>query len=163
MIPFAAESHTLGPCLLRPPAEADLRPLAEALAAMDPWRTLGFSADALHRYLGREDAALHRFIIERDGAVGGLLAVRLPWLRGPYIELLAVLPSAQGGGVGRSIMDWTRAQAALAGANLWACVSAFNEPARRFYAASGFVEVGQLDDLVAPGEAEILLRLRVKP
>lgn len=141
--------------MIRPLADAEIPALAEALAQLDPWRRLGFSAAGLAAYLGRADAALIRVVAERDGVPAALLALRKPWLRGPYIELLAVLPAAQGAGLGRTLVEWAAAQG---GGNLWACVSDFNAPARAFYARQGFTEVAPLPDLVAAGEGEILLR-----
>lgn len=143
---------------LRPLVSAHIAALAPALAAMDPWRRLGFTAVGLAAYLGREDAALTRVVLEQDGRAAAVLALRRPWLRGPYIELLAVLPDAQGGGHGRRLVEWAAAQG---GGNLWACVSAFNHAARAFYARAGFVEVAPLPDLVAEGADEILLRRRL--
>ena len=142
----------------RPLAAADIVTLAPALAVMDPWRRLGFTAVGLAAYLGREDAALTRMVIELDGRPAAALALRRPWLRGPYVELLAVLPAAQGRGLGRALVEWAAAQG---GGNLWACVSAFNGAARAFYARAGFVEVAPLADLVAEGADEILLRRRL--
>lgn len=141
--------------MIRPLTAAEIPALAEALAQLDPWRRLGFSAAGLAAYLAREDAALTRVVAERDGAPAALLALRKPWLRGPYIELLAVLPAAQGAGLGHALVQWAAAQG---GGNLWACVSDFNTPARAFYARQGFVEVAPLPDLVAEGMDEILLR-----
>lgn len=140
---------------LRPMFAGDIEVLAPALAALDPWRTLGFSAAGLAGYLGRDDGALTRMVAERDGAAVAVVVLRRPWLRGPYIELLAVLPTAQGGGLGRQLVEWAAAQG---GGNLWACVSAFNAAARAFYARSGFAEVAELPDLVVAGQQEILLR-----
>ena len=147
---------------LRPLADAEAAPLAEALAGLEPWRTLGFTAAGLAAYLGREDPALRRFAIERDGGLAGLLAIRSPWLRGPSIELLALLPEAQGGGLGGRAVAWAAAQAAPTSASLWACVSAFNAPARAFYARQGFVEAAILPDLVTAGFDEILVRKRLR-
>lgn len=141
----------------RPLASDDIATFASALAGMEPWRSLGFTAVGLAAYLGREDPALSRMVLERDGRPAGLIALRRPWLRGPYVELLAVLPQAQGGGCGRALVEWAVAQG---GGNLWACVSAFNAPARAFYARAGFDEVATLPDLVAAGADEILLRRR---
>lgn len=138
----------------------DVPVLAAALATMDPWRRLGYSAAALERYLLRDDPALTRMVLEREGNAVAVLALRRPWLRGPYVELLAVLPQARGGGLGRVLLDWAAAQAGD-GANLWACVSDFNTSARAFYARQGFVEVAPLPDLVAEGAGEILLRKRI--
>lgn len=144
----------------RPLTAEHIATLAPALAAMDPWRTLGYTAAGLAAYLGREDAALTRVVLERGGAPAAVLALRRPWLRGPYVELLAVLPAARGAGLGHGLVEWAAAQA---GGNLWACVSAFNQPARAFYARAGFTEIAALADLVADGHDEILLRRRLGP
>lgn len=144
----------------KPLTAAHIAVIGPALAAMDPWRQLGFSAMGLAAYLGREDTALTRVVVERAGVPVAVLALRQPWLRGPYIELLAVLPGAQGEGLGRDLLEWA---AARADGNLWACVSAFNQRARAFYAHAGFAEVAPLTDLVADGHDEILLRRRLIP
>ena len=160
--PFARDRHALDHGRLRLLEPADRQPLAEALAVLDPWASLGYGPTALESYLGRDDPALIRFVIERgDDDRAGILAVRYPWLRGPYIEMLAVFPAHQGLGLGRTVMAWTMAQAAMVAPNLWVCVSAFNSAARAFYAAQGFIEVAPLDGLVAPGESELLLRRRL--
>lgn len=142
----------------RPLIPSDITVLAPALAAMDPWRRLGFTASGLAAYLGREDPALTRMVMVQDGVAVAVLALRNPWLRGPSIELLAVLPAGQGGGFGRTLVEWAAVQG---GGNLWACVSAFNLSARAFYTHAGFVEVAPLPDLVAEGSDEILLRRRL--
>lgn len=140
--------------------EDEIDALAARLGGMDPWARLGYGAGALANYLRRDDPALRRLVLERDGRPAGMMALRAPWLRGPYIELLAVMPDHQGGGLGRAMVEWAAAQAAGA-PNLWACVSAFNTSARAFYASAGFEEVAPLPDLVAPGQDEILLRRRL--
>jgi len=162
MTPFEPAEYALAGFCLRPLVSADAAPLAAALATLDPWATLGFKASALATYLDRDDPALARYIAERDGIPSGLLVVRHPWLRGPTIELLAVLPAAQGGGIGGAMVEWTARRAAEVSANLWACVSAFNAPARAFYARHGFIETATLVDLVAPGFDEILVRKRLR-
>ena len=72
---------------------------------------------------------------------------------------LALLPAAQGQGLGSAVLRRCQAEA---GANLWATVAAFHEPARRFYQRGGFQEVGELEGLIADSESEILLRWRVR-
>lgn len=152
---------TLAGCQLRTMEAGDFEPLGTALAAIDPWSRLEYGAGLLARYLGREDPALGRWVIERDGIPAGLLALRSPWLRGPYVELFAVLPGHQGMGIGSTVMDWVARQAAEIGHSLWACVSEFNDAARAFYARHGFEEIVPLDGLVQTGSAEILLRKRL--
>ncbi|MBK8208600.1 MAG: GNAT family N-acetyltransferase [Rhodospirillales bacterium] len=161
--PFAAIAHPL-------PSNGTLLPLvdtsdAAAIAALlvveDPWRTLGYQEETVSRYLMRPDPALHRFRLMREGVLVGVLGIRYPWLRGPYIELIGVTPEARGFGLGGAVVTWIEEEARGEAANLWACVSESNADARRFYARRGFIEVAPIDDLVARGHAEILLRKRL--
>ncbi len=141
---------------LTPAQAAQIGP---ALALMDPWKRLGFGADSLTEYLNRPDPSLARFAILHQGELVGALATRTPWLRGPYLELLAILPQAQGQGIGKQALAWAFAKAKAKGAlNFWACVSAFNHSARGFYSHMGFIEATELTNLVVAGEHEILLR-----
>jgi ribosomal protein S18 acetylase RimI-like enzyme len=158
--PFAPEVHELGICRLVPMDEAAAAWLGERLAAMDPWRRLGYAPDRLQGYLAADSPALARYRLEVDGALAGAMTVSWPWLHGPYLELLAVLPQAQGRGLGSALLQWLATQAAQS-RNLWVVVSAFNAGARRFYARHGFVEVGAVPGLVRDGLDEILLRKRL--
>ena len=134
--------------------------LAVAMANMDPWQRLHIRSAALHAYLDREDTGLQKLALMQDGHLAGAIALRSPWLRGPYLELMLVLPAWQNQGLGRQALEWAISQAQEVGsANFWACVSAFNADARRFYAKMGFREQTELDDLVVAGESEILLRM----
>jgi GNAT superfamily N-acetyltransferase len=158
--PFAPAVHELGACRLAPMDAAAAAVLGERLAAMDPWLRLGYPVERLERYLATDSPALARYRIEVDGELAGALTVRWPWLHGPYLELLALLPQAQGRGLGGALLQWLATQAAPS-RNLWVVVSAFNAGARRFYARHGFVEVGAVPGLVRDGFDEILLRRRL--
>lgn len=129
--------------------------IAAACVTFDPYRRLGYRAETLSDYLTRPDPALHRYAIETDAGLLGVIALRRPWLRGPLIEMLALLPEAQGQGYGAAILDRCKSESPK---NLWATVSAFHQPARRFYAKAGFTELCALSDIVQRGEDEILLR-----
>lgn len=131
--------------------------VAAACIRFDPYLTLGYRAETLAAYLTRPDPALTRQAILQDGKLAGVLTMRKPWLRGPMIEMLALLPDAQGKGLGSQILERCKAEA---GKNLWTTVSAFHEPARRFYAKAGFEEIAALPGIVAEDQDEILLRWR---
>jgi GNAT superfamily N-acetyltransferase len=157
--PFAADAYRLPCCTLARVSDAEqARAVANILVELDPWRTLGYAADGLARYLMRDDPGLHRYRTVGDAGTQGVVCVRYPWLRGPYIEVIGFAPRAQGKGLGAGIIAWIEGEVRVEAANLWALVSSFNEPARRFYARRGFVEIAPLDDLVVPGFAEVLLR-----
>jgi len=159
---FSGRLYEIDGCRLKSPIEPEAASLlSERLASLDPWRTLGYSAASLGRYLQRPDPGLHRFVVEGDGAVAGVLCVRFPWLRGASIELVGLLPEQAGRGRGRALLDFASKETRKEAANLWATVSAFNQSARAFYAHHGFAEVVVLPDLVKPGVDELLLRKRL--
>ena len=160
--PFEARHYPLARCALALLEDAsEARELAEMLARLEPWRTLGYTADGLAGYLDRQDPALRRFRIVAGAATVGVVCIRHPWLRGPYIELIGFGPAGQGQGLGGDVIAWMEARVRCEAANLWALVSSFNHAARQFYARHGFVEVAPLPDLVASGSTEILLRKRL--
>ncbi|MFO1112467.1 MAG: GNAT family N-acetyltransferase [Rhodospirillales bacterium] len=162
-LPFTASPHLLpGGDLLTPLVEAaDAAAIAAMLVVLEPWRALGYRPDTLTRYLLRADPALHRFRILHGDGPAGVLCVRYPWLRGPYIELIGLWPEVRGKGLGGVVLDWIEVQARGEGSNLWACVSESNTAGRRFYERRGFIQVAPIDDLVTHGHAEILVRKRI--
>lgn len=145
--------------MIRPLQSGEAPILAAAMAHMDPWRRLGFSDEGLAGYLGRDDAAVARMVYEVEGRPMGLLCLRSPWLRGPYVEVLAVVPDGQGQGIGSALLAWAAGQD---GGNLWVCVSAFNTRARDFYVRNGFAALAELSDLIRLGEDEVLMRKRLR-
>ncbi len=106
--PFAGDCFDLPSSrLIRlQPQHADA--IAEQLAAMDPWLTLGYSRPVLHAYLLRDDPALHRYALECSGDLAGLLCVRHPWLFGPHFRNCSqYFPSIRGTELdGTSLTGW---------------------------------------------------------
>jgi GNAT superfamily N-acetyltransferase len=126
---------------------------------MEPWSVMAYPAEKLARFLETPDGAASRYCVSAANRDAGVVSVRPRWLKGPYLELLALLPPAQNRGIGSRIMAWFEETALADGArNLWVCASSFNEPALRFYARHGFKPVATLPNLVMDGYEEILLR-----
>lgn len=141
---------------------ADLETLAAAMAGMSPWSHYPMSAAALRRYLTAQEPGAPRYGLRVGGVLAGAVGVRLAWLRGPYLQMLAVTPDFQAQGLGRLVLGWMEREARLAGErNLWVCASDFNAAALHFYEAHGFHRVASLDGLVVEHVAEILLRKRL--
>lgn len=159
--PFAADAYELDGARLQRITEPSAAAAVAALfAAIPPWRTIGYSVLQLQGFFSRPDPALNRFCVRSPGGIlQGAIAVRYPWLRGPYLEILGLSPAAQGQGLGRRLIGWMAAEAGPMNQNLWALVSAFNSEARQFYRRLGFVEIATFPDFVVPGSDEILLRL----
>ena len=157
--PFAEPQYPLPRGHLRLLREEDSPFIAAQLAAMDPWRALNYRAADLARYLRAVDPALRRYAVQSaTGNLAGVICVRYPWLRGPYLELLGLTADQQGLGLGGELMEWFTQQARLGARNAWVVVSAFNRRVHTFYLRQGFTEVGVIEGLVNPGYQEILLR-----
>lgn len=161
--PFTAFLIHLPRCtLLRAVSEAEASQIGGQLAGLDPWRTLGFSPAALAGYLLRDDPALHRYAVHVADSLAGVVCIRHPWLRGPYVELLGLTSGFQGQGLGCELLDWVESEARPVANNVWVAASSFNERALAVYRRAGFEPVGVLEGLVVEGWDEVLLRKRLR-
>jgi ribosomal protein S18 acetylase RimI-like enzyme len=136
----------------------DAKVVAGKLATIDPWLALGYSAIHLENYLSTIDPSLHCYTIMVDNVIVGVVAVRYPWLRGAYLELIGLFPDAQRRGLGTAILDWLEQETTPWAANLWVLVSSFNDSAKRFYLRQGFRVIGDIEALVSLKSTELLLR-----
>lgn len=163
---FAADHYRLigAGRALRTTRADDVPALAAACAAIDPWRSYGATRDELARFFdpAADDGARRLTLVDGMDRAIGLVILRWPWLMGPYVAFLAVLPGHQRAGQGSAILDAVEAEArALGQRNVWLCVTGFNVAAQAFYRARGYHRVSQLDDLIADGIPELLMRKRL--
>ncbi len=125
---------------------------------------MNYPADRLSEFLATQDGGVTRCLIEVGGEKAGVISVRYPWLKGPYLELLALLPPFQQRGIGGMLLQRFESEAVSREArNLFVCASSFNEKALRFYRRHGFQDAAVLPGLVAEGYDEILLRKFLQP
>jgi ribosomal protein S18 acetylase RimI-like enzyme len=136
--------------------------LGASFAAMEPWLGYRITPHGLAAFLGVTEPGCARFAIEMDGELAGAVVVREPWLLGPYLQFLGLLPGRQGGGLGKAVLDWMAAEAPPGARNLWLCVTGSNARARAFYEREGFEHAARLADLVADGTDELLMRRRLR-
>lgn len=164
---FAALRYELplpgaAPLVLAPLSASDAHRLGEEFAAINPWAAYGYPAASLGDFLAASEADAPRFALIVDEAIVGAAVIRCAWLRGPYLQFLAILPEAQRLGLGAAFVAWMEREARDANErNLWVAASQINAGAIRFYERHGFTEVAMLDDLVADGRNEILFRKRL--
>ncbi len=170
--------------LVRAARPADAAPLA-ALARATWLETFGddYEPRDLHAYfdehytagamaIALSDPAVDVQIAERDEAAIGyvwICPLSLPAADAPAgaVELkrLYVRAAAQGGGLGRRLLDWAIAAARRGGAPaLYLNVWAENRRARAIYGKRGFVTVGRFDFRVgARIDDELIMRLDLAP
>ena len=141
------------------PGEAAI--LGAAFAAIDPWAAYGSTPARLGNFFGQQEADCCRRGIRRDGHLIGAVVVRSPWLHGPYLQFLGLMPGRQGRGAGAAVLAWMEREAGPGTRNLWLCVSAINTRARAFYERHGYSHAATLDGLAADGMDELLMRKRL--
>ncbi len=159
---FGEVSYDLGICQLRKPTADEAEYLGEEFTKIEPWKTLRSTANGLKDGFLYQDTSTNTYaVIVNDEAIG-VISVRYPWLLGPYLGFLGLIPSAQGKGLGKVLMAWLEENAKThASGNIFICVSEFNHDAQEFYKSCGFSKVADLDGLIVDEHAELLLRKRL--
>jgi diamine N-acetyltransferase len=160
--PFAEKWYGLASCNLQLMDDQSARVISSILAFQDPWLRLGYTEDGLFRFLTRTDPSLNRHAVVVSEKAAGVICIRYPWLRGPYLEMLAVFPAHQGMHLGKALIAWMSDECCGVSNNIWTTVSSFNAPALSFYKNNGFNEIAELPDLVAGGFSEFLLQKKCR-
>jgi GNAT superfamily N-acetyltransferase len=140
--------------------QADLataRRQAPWIAAIEPWLSLGYSAGALSRWLGKS-ARAKQVLVTGDPVVG-VIVVQPDVLLGNFIALLAVRPERAGQGLGRALIDHVAALTWKKRRWLYVSSGLENKPAGVFYRRVGFEKIAKIPDLVRQGRVEILWRM----
>jgi ribosomal protein S18 acetylase RimI-like enzyme len=133
---------------------------ADWIVAMEPWRSLGYRATPLARYLRKMARARGVLVADVAGEIAGVLVFQPDFLLGHFIALLAVRPQAAGTGVGRALV--ARVERDTFESRRWLYVScdSGNRGAASFYRKLGFVRVARLPGLIRDDRCEILWRKR---
>jgi ribosomal protein S18 acetylase RimI-like enzyme len=142
--------------------DRDAIELGGTFAKLEPWRSYGSTAAGMAEFLSTREAGAQRFGICCDKRLAGAMCLRPNWLRGPYLQFLALLPEAQKQGIGACVLHWLEAEAAAAGGrHVWIMVADSNSGALRFYEHHGYEVSAAVPDVVKDGMTELLLRKRV--
>ena len=150
---------------VRPARTDDIPSLVRMMVGETPWRELEYDAERCESLLSAYLSEVQVAVAPDDQPVG-FLRWNPQWFLGqPYLHLLAVAPQQRRRRVGTALIGWLEHKVfeERRYANLFLCVSAFNEPARTFYRRIGYTEVGPLTDYVRAGLDEVLLRKTSRP
>jgi ribosomal protein S18 acetylase RimI-like enzyme len=143
----------------RPP---EARRQAAWIVEIEPWRSLGYRADRLARWLGScaAEGWIRVAVVGRGRAarIVGIAVVQPRVLLGGFLALLAVPAAEAGQGIGRALVEDVQARVFQRARWLYTSSDGENRAAARFYRALGFERVGRLPDLVTSGRTEILWR-----
>ena len=134
---------------------------AGIMAASDPWVTLGTGYERSLNLL--VNPARERYLAKVSGEPAGFHAISMQGAFVGYVQLLGVAPTFRGHGVGKALIDYAERRIFRETPNVFICVSDFNQEAQGFYAKMGYRKVGELQDFIIAGHAEIILRKTVGP
>ena len=136
--------------------EREASTCATAMANSEPWLTLQISDKILLRALS--DATREVFVITRDERITGSLILNLNGPLQGYIQNVFVIPEFRNKGIGGRLIAFAEERIFRAHANVFLCVSSFNEKAQRWYYRLGYEKIGELNNYLVAGESELLLR-----
>ncbi len=147
---------------IREATDQDREWAARLMAGSEPWVRLGRGYDAClaaccarddELYIGWMDTLPCAFVLVRPRGVAGA----------PYIVSVAVADPFRSRGFGASLLSFVERRFAGHSRHLFLCVSSFNARAQAFYQRHGFAVVGELEDFIIPGAAEILMQKPLDP
>lgn len=134
---------------------------AEIMAGSEPWITLGMSMDQVMYSLNNplnevfaayvKDEIIGAIVIQTKGAFSG------------YLKSIALKPDWRGKKLGKQMMVFIENEVFSTCANLFLCVSSFNQDAQKFYLKLGYEKIGVLKDYLVQGHDEILMRKTIAP
>jgi ribosomal protein S18 acetylase RimI-like enzyme len=157
--PAKASSPDLEIVPLGSPEEAD--ECARIMSATDPWVRLQIGYD---KCLGvMKDPIREVHVARTDGELVGFIVLVMTGAFVGYIQTLCLKPEWRNKGIGTTLLRFAEERIFSRFANVFMCVSSFNEDAQRLYRRIGYEVVGELKDYVVPGHSEILLRKSIAP
>lgn len=150
--------------ILAPLPDATIDEVASSIAAMDPWRHYGIVSAQLTSYLAPGPVGQPRYLLIENDTIAGLVTLKLGWMFGTYLNLLAVLPGHQRKGLGSAALQWLESFGKeRQERNQFVVTSAFNAPGLALYQRHGFIAIADMPGLIDDTETEILLRKRLSP
>lgn len=126
------------------------------------------AGEVVEAYLAHGPASGYRFLFALgDGLLGYSCFGRIPLTRSSFdLYWIAVVPEAQGMGLGRSLVAGTERTVADLGATvLYADTSGRPQydATRAFYVAAGYREAARFVDFYGPGDAKVVFEKRLVP
>lgn len=151
--------------IIRDARADELDALARAACAQPLLQRYGVAPDRLAADLRAALARGDGVLVVEDGGRAAGFAWFLPsgtFALGGYLRLITLVPGAESRGLGAALLDEVERRVAPHGRALFLLVSHWNDAARRFYAARGYVEVGTVPKLVRDDTDEVIYFKRLR-
>jgi ribosomal-protein-alanine N-acetyltransferase len=137
------------------------RECARLMSSSEPWITLRRDYDLCLRMLTDPAREVYVALLEKE-LVGFIMLI----MRGAFVgfvQTVAVKPERRSQGIGTNLLQFAEKRIFKDMANVFMCVSSFNDKAQKLYKRLGYQTVGELKDFIVPGHSEILLRKTIGP
>jgi ribosomal-protein-alanine N-acetyltransferase len=137
------------------------RECARLMSTSEPWITLRRDYDLCLRILTDPSREVYVALL-KDELVGFIILI----MRGAFvgfIQTVAVKPEWRSKGIGTGLLRFAEKRIFEDTANVFLCVSSFNDKAQKLYKRLGYETIGELKDFIVPGHSEILLRKTIGP
>lgn len=145
----------------KPGSEEEINACSLLMSRTDPWLTLGRTYEDCRKLF--TDPQKEVFVAVESGCLAGFLVLDINGPFKGYIQSVCVVPSRQGTGLGSSLIGFAEELIFRISPNAFICVSDFNPRAKALYLRLGYKVVGELPDLIIPGNSEILMRKTTGP
>ena len=134
---------------------------AQLMSNSEPWLTLGRNYEEALSII--TDSLKEVYLAEKENEIMGFVVIQMVGAFTGYIQSIAVQPSWRGHGIGQQLIAFAEKRIFAEQPNVFICVSSFNPRARQLYERLGYKVIGELNDYIVPGHAEILLRKSLGP
>jgi ribosomal-protein-alanine N-acetyltransferase len=142
--------------------EDEVGACATIMSTSEPWVTLGRTLERSLAIL-RDRELQEIYVAEHDGSVVGFVILIMKGALVGYIRTVAVRADWRSRGLGRQLIGFAEERIFRESANVFMCVSSFNDRARALYERLGYETVGELRDYIVRGHSEWLLRKTMGP
>jgi len=140
---------------------SDIDVCALMMSTTDPWITLGMNYEQCLKAF--EGICKEIYIVRCGKEITGFVILQVCGTFSGYIQTICIREDYRGKGVGTKLLKFCEKRILRFSPNVFICVSSFNKAALRLYFKFGFKLVGELDNFVAEGFTELLLRKTVGP
>ncbi len=131
------------------------------MCSQEPWLTLQRDFEESVEILS--DPSRESYLATVEDRIVGFLILNLEGAFVGYLQTVCVAPEWRRQGIGRRLVTFAEDRIFREAPNVFLCVSSFNSDARRLYERLGYEIVGELEDYIVRGHAEILFRKTTGP
>src|SRR5438477_13191788 len=130
--------------------EGDLTAAAMIMATTDPWKRLGRTYNDTLSAVNDPAGEVYAAFVEEEVVGFVLIRMNMSLFRG-YIQAFAVHENWRNRGIGTMLLEFAEERIFRESANVFLCVSSFNDSAQRLYLRRGYQRIGELKDLIVTG------------